>query len=420
MSGAVLWKDVEQACAVAHRNRAAGRQAASPELADIFRTFGESYRARYPVDEQQRKAMHLIQRCRTAYLGGHLYRCDECGSEVPVYNSCRNRHCPKCQTLAKEQWLADRKSELLPVGYYHNVFTLPHDFNPLVACNKKLMLDMLFEAVNYTLQAFAHDPQWRLKGELGFLAILHTWSQQLIDHYHLHCVIPAGVLRADGSWRSARSEYLFKTSSLADCFRNQYCRLLEKAYRKGRLAFDGRAEALSEPSAFGDLLTRMRGIRWIAYSKQPFAGPEQVLEYLGRYTHRVAIGNHRILSVQNEQVTFTWRQRKEPDPDKQIQHMTLPVHEFIRRFLLHVLPEGFHKIRHFGFLSNRYRTANIQRIRAQLDRDPPAPAAEESLEEIMLRLTGKDITRCPHCGKGQLIHQCELFALWKLPYLDSS
>ncbi|MEW6756459.1 MAG: IS91 family transposase [Candidatus Latescibacterota bacterium] len=373
------------------------------ELADVFRLYGERYRAEHPLSRDQLKVMSLIERCRTASLGGHLDRCDTCGYELPSYNSCRNRHCPKCQTLAKERWLQQRQEELLPVGYFHLVFTLPHELNPLVLCNKRALLALLFNAVADTLQAFAHDPQWRLEGQLGFLAVLHTWSQTLIDHFHLHCLIPAGVLREDGSWQSARQSFLFRTQSLAKAFCSRYLHLLQRCYREHTLLFLGSTSPLGAPEQFAGLLDSLRDKPWIVFAKRPFAGPQQVLDYLGRYTHRVAISNHRILSIHEGRLTFSYRDRRDHNLKK---HMSLDAQEFIRRFLLHVLPPGFMKIRHFGFLANPCKMENLTRIREQLG-EAPSPAAPqspaESVAEIMLRITGQDITRCPRCRQGRLV-----------------
>ena len=371
------------------------------ELADIFRLYGEEYRRNHPLPLQHISVMRLIEICRTAALGGHIERCDSCGYEVQAYNSCRNRHCPKCQTLVKERWLQDRKAELIPIGYFHLVWTLPHDLNPIVLCNKQVMLNILFASVNVTLQAFARDPQWRLQGQLGFISVLHTWSQTLMDHFHLHCVIPAGVLQEGKTWKSARETFLFKTSSLAKEFRNCYLRRLQKAYENGELVFPGKTAPHGTPEGFSQLLGQVKNKNWIVYAKRPFAGPEQVLEYLGRYTHRVAISNHRIISIQDGKVTFTYKDRSDSDRTKQ---MTLDADEFMRRFLLHVLPEGFMKIRHFGFLANTCKKENLERIHEQLG--VPLQDSElqkETVQEMMLRLTGEDITRCPRCGKGHLL-----------------
>ena len=371
------------------------------ELADIFRLYGEEYRQNNPLPSQHLKVMHLIEICRTAALGGHIEHCDSCGYEVQAYNSCRNRHCPKCQTLAKERWLQDRKAELIPTGYFHVVFTLPHDFNPIVLCNKRIMLNILFASVNETLQDFAHDPQWHLEGQLGFIAVLHTWSQTLIDHFHLHCVIPGGVLQKDKTWKPARETFLFATSSLAKEFRNCYSRRLKEAYENGELIFPGKTAPFGTPQGFSQLLGQAENKKWIVYAKRPFAGPEQVLEYLGRYTHRVAISNHRIVSIQDGKVTFTYKDRSDKGRTKL---MTLEADKFIRRFLLHILPVGYMKIRHFGFLANTCKKRNLECIHEQLG--VPFEGSEvqkQTVQEMMLELTGEDISLCPRCGKGHLV-----------------
>ena len=266
------------------------------EVADIFHLYGEDYRQNNSLSYKQKKVMHHIEVCRTAELGGHVEHCDQCDFERIAYNSCRDRHCPKCQTFTKEQWLNDRKSELLPCGYFHLVFTLPHDLNPIILCNKQVTLQILFSAVNETLQAFAKDPQWRLEGQLGFISVLHTWSQTLVDHFHLHCLIPAGALSfAKDRWVSARDSFLFRIDSLAKEFRKRYLHKLETAYLKEKLIFPGSTAEFGEKQTFEQLIQSLSKVKWIAYAKSPFAGPEQVLEYLGRYTHRVAISNNRIV-----------------------------------------------------------------------------------------------------------------------------
>jgi hypothetical protein len=372
------------------------------ELADIFRLYADDYRRSHAMSYQQLKVMHHIEICRTAVLGGHVEQCDQCAFEQIAYNSCRDRHCPKCQTLTKEQWLNDRKSELLPCGYFHLVFTLPHDLNPIILSNKRITLNILFTAVNQSLQAFAKDPQWRLEGRLGFISVLHTWSQTLIDHFHLHCLIPAGALSfKKDRWIPAKETFLFKISSLAKEFRKRYLKLLVNAYLKGELIFTQKTARLKSKHAFQRLIKALSKTRWIAYAKRPFAGPDQVLEYLGRYTHRVAISNNRIISIDNGRVTFAYRDRQK---DNQIKKMTLNAHEFIRRFLLHVLPKGLMKIRYFGFLSHTIKKKDIALIRKLIDPDARLPEKiNESIGEMMLRLTGIDISCCPQCKKGKMI-----------------
>lgn len=370
------------------------------EVADIFRLYGEDYRQYNPLSYEQRKAMHHIEVCRTAELGGHVEQCDQCGFERIAYNSCRDRHCPKCQTLAKEQWLNDRKAELLPCGYFHFVFTLPHELNPVILCNKKVTLQILFTAVSETLQAFAEDPQWRLEGQLGFIAVLHTWSQTLMDHFHLHCLIPAGAFSfAKDRWVPARDSFLFRIDSLAKEFRKRYLHSLKTAYLKEELIFPGNTAEFGKKQNFERLMKSLSKVKWIAYAKRPFASPEQVLEYLGRYTHRVAISNNRIVSIDNGKVTFTYRDREK----NETREMTIDADEFIRRFLLHILPKGFMKIRYFGFLSHKHKKQAIPLLRKLINPDAKLPEKiEETIQEMMLRLTGTDITCCPKCKKGKM------------------
>jgi len=373
-----------------------------PEVADIFRRYGQEYRQSHFLSSEQFKTMRLIEMCRTAELGGHVEACDHCGFEHNAYNSCRNRHCPKCQTLVKEQWLNDRKAELLPCPYFHNVFTLPHELNPLILINKKVMLAMLFAAAKETLQVFSRDPQWRLVGQLGFISVLHTWNQELKDHFHLHCIIPAGVLSFDKKeWIAARENYLFKVESLAKEFQKRYLRKLEKAYEQEILCFRGNASALGDKHNFMRLINTLRNKKWITYSKQPFGGPELVLEYLGRYTHRVAITNNRIVSIEDGEVTFNYRDRSD---ENKVKEKTVKAREFIRRYLLHILPKGFMKIRYFGFLAHTNKKTSIPLLRQLIN--PDAEFTEkltETIEETMLRLTGVDISLCPECGKGKMI-----------------
>ena len=373
-----------------------------PEVADVFRLYSEDYLETHSLSFEQNKVMQQIVLCRTSAMGGHIHRCNECGYKQNVYNSCRNRHCPKCQTMAKEKWLNDRKTELLPTGYFHFVFTLPHELNPIILCNKKDLLKILFQAVNETLQAFAKDPQWRLQGQLGYIAVLHTWSQTLMDHFHLHCLIPGGVLSPEKDrWIPAREKFLFRVGSLAKAFQNRYISKLQGVYNRNQLIFPGKTSETGTPDGFANLLKILKTKKWIVYAKRPFAGPEEVLEYLGRYTHRVAISNHRILSIDDGKITFAYKDRKDHNKTKS---MTLKADEFIRRFLLHVLPNRFMKIRYFGFMFHRERHKNIELIRQFIDPDRQYDEkTEETVQEIMLRLTDVDITLCPHCQKGRMI-----------------
>ena len=334
--------------------RAAAASRPRWELADVFRLYGDAYRHSHKLPAAQLKVMHAVQVCRTAALGGHLERCDSCGSEQPSYNSCRNRHCPKCGSSATDRWLARHKQELLPTGYFHLVFTVPHELNILFLTNPKILISILFKAVSETLADFGRT---HLHGRVGFLAVLHSWDQTLRDHFHLHCLIPGGALSFDGRrWIRARSNFLFHVKALSVVFRAKFLDHLTTAYANDKLGFPGRAAAFAPVPQFQQLLAAVRKKKWVVYAKRPFSSPETVLEYLGRYTHRVAISNHRILSVKDNRVVFLYRDRKDSSRQKT---MTLDAGEFIRRFLLHVLPCGLMRIRHFGFLANRCKTAQL-------------------------------------------------------------
>lgn len=372
-----------------------GKQA---ELAEVFRRHLDDYLNSHRLSVEQHKVVRHIKQCRTAALGGHVEACDTCHHIRNAYNSCRDRHCPKCQAMTKEKWLAARRAELLPCGYFHLVFTIPHLLNPLVLHNRKLCLNLLFAAVNSTLQLFSADPRWRLTGKLGFIGILHTWSQTLIDHFHLHCLIPAGALSGDGQrWYRARKNYLFRLESLAACFRNLYLTGLQKSLDRGELLLPpGVSRRKLEL-----LLARAEGKKWIAYAKRPFAGPEKVLEYLAGYTNRVAIGNQRLRRIGDGKVTFAYKDRKNGNAGRL---MTIEAEEFIRRFLLHVLPSGFTRIRYFGFLAHTRKRQAIASIRRLIDplTPPPTMPKKETVRETMLRVAGIDIDLCPVCGQGRM------------------
>jgi hypothetical protein len=378
---------------------AAAPAARRVELADLVRAHGAAYRQSHRLTRGQHRALRAIAACRTAALGGHTETCDHCGALRIAYNSCRNRHCPKCQTLAKERWLAARQAELLPVEYFHVVFTLPHALNPLLQGNPRVLYRLLFAAARETLATFGADPR-HLGGEIGGIAILHTWGQTLEQHCHLHCLIPGGALARDRArWLPAKPGFLFPVRALARVFRGKYLAGLQQAFGQGALRFAGSVAALADPPAFRTFLASLRTQDWVVYAKPPFAGPAQILEYLGRYTHRVAISNDRLVSVADGQVRFRW---KDYAHGNRLKTMTLAADEFLRRFLLHVLPAGFVRIRHFGFLANRGRTAKLARCRALLAVPPPTPTVPEPVATLLLRVTGVDITRCPVCRAGHL------------------
>jgi hypothetical protein len=377
---------------------------ARAELADIFRSHGESYRRTHFLPASQRKVMRAVSVCRTQELGGHLKQCDTCGFEHPSYNSCRNRHCPKCQSLAKAKWLEKQNSELLPVGYFHLVFTLPHVLNGLILADKKILLALLFKAVSETLLEFGRS---RLGGQVGFITVLHTWNQTLKDHFHLHCLVPAGALSLDHSrWIGARPNFLFPVTALSQVFRGKFLDLLQRACEKGKI-----------PAANNEIKAS-RQKSWVVYAKKPFGSPQTVLDYLGRYTHRVALSNDRIVKVENGQVTLSYRDRKDGDRKKTI---PLEAHEFIRRFLLHVLPEGFMRIRHFGFLANRSKKQALTQCRKLLGANTASlQSPSESAKDLLLRITGIDLSRCPSCHNGTMIVVAELPPISSSSGWDSS
>jgi len=366
------------------------------EVADVFRQYGEAFLKRWghTVSSQQRKALRDIGVCRTAALGGHLEHCDGCPHEVIAYNSCRNRSCPKCQSTARDRWLAERAKELLPVPYCHVVLTLPESLAMVVLQNAQLVYGLLFRAASQTLLEIAADPR-HLGAKIGFLAVLHTWNQQLLHHPHLHCVVPAGGLAPDGSrWIRCRPKFFLPVKVLSRLFRGKFLALLRDAFARGKLQFHGALRPLREPARFHAFLRPLQDTEWVVYAKPPFGGPEYVLKYLARYTHRVAISNGRLLCLENGQVTFQWRDSKD---NNQIKAMTLDAVEFIRRFLLHILPSGFVKIRHFGLLSNRRRAAALNNCRALLPQPvaPTAPILSERQQAAVER-------RCPVCKTGKM------------------
>jgi hypothetical protein len=324
------------------------------ELADIFRLHGPAYRERYAgrINSEQKQAMHAIEVCRTAILGGHVDQCDHCGHCRISYNSCGNRHCPKCQSLAKAQWLEKHQAQLLPVPYFHVVFTLPDGIASIARQNKKIVYNTLFRAASETLRRIAADPK-HLGAKIGFLAVLHTWGQNLLFHPHLHCVVPGGGLSPDRQrWIAYRKRFFLPVRVLSPLFRGLFLHYLREAFSTGKLQFNRSLLELNNAEKFDALLKRCRKLEWVVYSKPLFGGPDQVLDYLGRYTHRVAISNHRLVSLVDGKVTFRWRDYKEDNKQKR---MTLDALEFIRRFLLHVLPHGFVRIRHYGLLANPRR-----------------------------------------------------------------
>jgi hypothetical protein len=373
------------------------------ELADIVRAYGHEFRLRHGLPLSHLKVLQAIETCRTAALGGHRERCASCGHERYAYNSCRNRHCPKCQSLAKAQWLEARQAELLPVPYFHNVFTLPHELNPLILCkeeNKRVVLDLLFRATAETLLEFGRN---NLGAVPGITMVLHTWDQQLRAHFHVHCVITGGGLSLDGErWIKSHRRYLFPVRALGLVFRGKFLDGLRKLYDNGELVLPAVVKdvaPLVNPNCFYALLSKLRHKSWVVYSKAPFAGAEKLLAYLGRYTHRVALSNHRLISCDDGVVRFHYRDRKDGDQRKIAE---VSADEFLRRFLRHVLPKGFLRIRHYGLLANRRKAELLQRSRTHLGVAKPAPLAEKTTAEWIMELIGIDVTRCPKCGSPAL------------------
>jgi hypothetical protein len=389
------------------------------EVADILRLYGQTYGATHPVPPPHYKVMHDIMVCRTAELGGHAEQCGQCGFERYAYNSCRNRHWPKCQTLTKEKWLADRTADLLEVPYFHCVFTLPHDLNPLVLTNKRPLLTLLLQATSQTLLQFGHH---NLGGQLGGLLLLHTWDQTLNAHFHVHALVPGGALADQGTrWVPTQPRFLFPVQALGTVFRSKFLDVLYDS--RDTLVCAEQTAPLASAQGLRQFIDLLYNKAWIVYAKRPMAGPEQVLDYLGRYTHRVAIANHRIVDVQDGQVRLTFRNRRQGN---RVEPMTLPAHEFIRRFLLHVVPHGFQRMRHIGFLANRCKAQALRQCRQLLHQPTPPRPQKKTVAEWMWQLTGTDVTRCPHCGHGPL--QCIPLASLTpragrpvvLPVLDSS
>jgi hypothetical protein len=366
------------------------------EVADVFRQHEQEFFRQWGhmLNAQQRRAFRDICACRTAALGAHVEECDQCSHQAIAYNSCRNRNCPKCQSTARDKWLAARTADLLPVPYCHVVFTLPQEISALASQNQRLIYGILFRAVSETLLAIAADPR-RLGADIGFMAVLHTWNQQMLFHPHLHCVVPSGGLFPDRSrWISSRARFFLPVKVLGKLFRGKFLAFLASVFRKKKLHFAGSLGHLETPSAFDRFLRQLRSKNWVVYAKRPFGGPQYVIRYLARYTHRVAISNGRLIEMKDGQVTLRWRDSGHGNQQKL---MTLDSVEFIRRYLLHILPSGFVKIRHFGFLANRNRRDDLILCRALLptQTDQPPDSLTEKQRNAVQR-------KCPICQAGTL------------------
>ena len=353
-----------------------------PEVQDIFEQYGSAYCQNHKLSLAQHKAMNAILNCRTSRLGGHMDNCPNCGYTKPSYNSCRNRHCPKCQTLSKERWIDARKADLLDIGYFHVVFTVPQELNPLIYSNQRAIYNLLFRCVAETLQELASDKK-HLGATIGHTAVLHTWGQNLCFHPHIHCIVPSGGLTALGKWQSSRKKFFLPVKVLSRKFRGKFLALLKQQI----------------PDVDQALLSICYNKEWVVYCKPPFKDAACVVEYLGRYTHRVAISNNRILKLENGAVTFKWRDYRDGGRWKE---MMLTADDFIRRFLMHVLPSGFTKIRHYGFLSSRGKQKKLRICKIQTGTSL-APKEKLSAEQLIQRLLGRKPSQCPHCGYSGLL-----------------
>ncbi len=369
------------------------------EVADVFRKGAEAYLHSHALTPSQHKVVRAIVSCRTHQLGGHLHYCKRCDFERISYNSCRNRHCPKCQFLAQERWLEDRRRDLLPVSYFHLVFTLPHELNPLVLWNKKTLFTTLFQVVSDTLKEFGRN---NLGGKLGFTLILHTWDQQLRPHFHLHCVIAGGALSPDGNqWAASSPEFLFPVRALSEVFRGKFVAATNALLDRRELELPQALEHLQRTDGRAAFFRDLCRKDWVVYAKKPFAGPDQVLRYLSRYTHRIAISNYRIAEVTDTHVTFGYRDRKRD----QKRSMTIVLDEFIHRFLLHVVDKGFVRIRHYGFLASATKARDLASCRILLGARPTELEHARTVEDLYLLATGTDLRTCPRCGAHLLTRE---------------
>jgi hypothetical protein len=363
---------------------------ATLEVADIIHIAGDSFWQKHGSHHAwpHRKVLDAVARCRTPSLGGHRDQCADCGYQAISYNSCRNRHCPKCQGNARTKWLQARSAELLPVPYFHVVFTLPHELSALALGNKRVIYDLLYSASAAAMLELARDPK-HLGAEIGFLGVLHTWGQSLVHHPHVHYIVPAGGLSADGSsWIGGSDRFFLPVVGLSRVFRGKFTQALRELFRQNRLLFHGSLKQIASPEDFRRFLRRLFATDWVVYAKPPFGGPQHVLRYLARYTHRVAISNHRLVACSDESVSFRWRDYAHGNKQK---IMTVSTHEFLRRFLLHVLPGGLVRIRHFGLFANRNRSAALERCRALLG---AAPLTEPPQQVER---------RCPACSNIMLV-----------------
>jgi len=373
------------------------------EVADIFREFGPNYRKHHKLTKHMHRVMNAIERCRTSALGGHIDECNQCGHIKISYNSCRNRHCPKCQGLVREKWLLARGNDLLPVGYFHIVFTIPDDLNAFALRNQQQIYTLLFKASSETLMELGKDPKY-LGAEIGHISILHTWGQNLMDHPHVHSIVPAGGLSLDGErWIHTRKKFFIPIKVISRVYRGKFMAYFKEACQKGEIKFPGQLRRFGDSEELKVLVDTLYKKEWIVYCKEPFSNPMRVMEYLGRYTHRVAISNDRIINSQNGRVSFKWKDYADHNKHK---IMELDGEEFIRRFLLHVLPLKFVKFRHYGILSNRSRKTKLTRCQDIFGiKREYQETIKQTWEELILQIKGIDIQACPVCNTGQMIRK---------------
>jgi len=392
------------------------------EVADIFRRYGGAYREKHSasMSTAQRRVMSAIELCRTAALGGQIEQCDACGQQRICYRSCRNRHCPKCQSLARAEWIEHRQEELLNCDYFHVVFTVPDKIAAIAYQNKEVVYNLLFQAMAETLRTIAADPK-HLGAEIGFFAILHSWGSALLHHPHLHCVVPGGGISPDGTrWVSCKPGFFLHVRVLSRLFRRLFLEHLRNAFDSGKLKFFTELESLRNRHTFSRYLEPLKKAKWVVYAKRPFAGPQQVLDYVGRYTHRVAISNNRLLDIDAGQVSFRYKDYRNQSQQKA---MTLSEEEFIRRFLLHALPRGFHRIRYYGFLGNRFRQEKLalcrQLLGMPLPQAPPKPSPDSDCNDRREELTGTSLHICPVCHRGHMV-VVELLTPQKMPTIKDT
>ena len=382
---------VDQSCCTV-----SNRQPATVELADIFRKYGEKYRDTHKLTQKQHAVIFDVEHCRSSYFGYHVDICDQCGHLDRGFNSCRNRHCPKCQGIARKLWVNARLDDLLPISYYHVTFTLPHVLNPLVGHNRELIYNLLFDCASETLLQFGKDPKW-LGAEIGFYGILHTWGGKLWQHLHVHFIVSGGGLSSDGRWVEPKykDKFIFPVRALSQVFRGKFIEGLKNAYAEAKLVLPEGLKHLKDAKQFESFIDALVGRNWVVFAKPPFGGPERVVRYIGRYTHRIAISNDRLIKIENDRVYFNYKDYREKGCWQQ---GFLKAEEFIRRFLLHVLPNGFHRIRHYGFLANGRCKAKVAQIRKLLSCDDEL---NNELKEKVIEDEAGLI--CPVCEKGRLI-----------------